>query len=62
VAHAIVEEIEAGDWPIGELLPSLASLANQRSVSTSTVQRAVKLLESWAYVQVVTGRGARVLP
>ena len=62
VAHALAEEIEAGAWPVGELLPSLVSLAEKQAVSVSTVQRAMKLLESWAYVQVVTGRGARVLP
>ena len=62
VAHALVEEIKAGAWPVGELLPSLSRFAEKRSVSVSTVQRAMKLLDSWAYVQVVTGRGARVLP
>jgi integrase len=61
-AHALAEEIEAGAWPTGELLPSLVSLAEKQAVSVSTVQRAMKLLESWAYVQVVTGRGARILP
>lgn len=63
LAHALLQEIDAGDRPVGELLPSLPDdLAEQRSVSVSTVQRAVKLLESWGYVQVVTGRGARVMP
>jgi integrase len=62
VAHALLEEIESGMWPVGELLPSLTSLAEQRAVSVSTIQRATKLLESWGYVQVVNGRGARVLP
>lgn len=62
LAHALAEEIEIGDWPVGELLPSLPRLAEQRGVSVSTVQRAVKLLATWAYVHVVTGRGARVLP
>lgn len=62
VAHALLKEIDPGERAIGELLPSLPDLAGQCGVSVSTAQRAVKQLESWGYVQVMAGRGARVLP
>lgn len=62
IAHSLAVEIEAGEPPVGDLLPPLKTLAENRSTSASTVQRAVKLLEEWGYVEVVSGRGARVLP
>lgn len=60
VALAVREEIAAGRWAVNDRLPSLKDLAQGREVSVSTVQRAVKLLESWGLVDVVTGRGVRV--
>ena len=50
-----------GTHRVGELLPSMKVLAAGLSVSVSTVQRALKVLETWGYVQVTSGRGCRVL-
>ena len=61
VAVALADEIDAGRRRVGELLPSLKVLASELDVSVSTAQRATKLLELWGYVQVVAGRGVRVL-
>ena len=61
VAHALLGRIDAGEWQAGELLPPMKVLAENRGASVSTVQRAVKLLQAWACVEVVSGRGVRVL-
>lgn len=60
LAVAICEEIEGGTWSAGDRLPTFADLAHARNVSPSTVQRAIKLLETWGHVDVVIGRGAFV--
>jgi integrase len=61
IAHALAVRIEAGDPAAGDMLPSLQEVADRHSTSASTAQRALKLLEEWGYVDVVAGRGARVL-
>lgn len=61
VAHSTAAAIEDGKHPAGEFLPSLTDLAKHHTTSASTAQRAVKLLEEWGYVEVVSGQGARVL-
>lgn len=61
VAVALRAEIDAGSWPASERLPPIKTLAGVHAVSAATVQRAVKLLESWGYVEALPGRGVRVL-
>jgi integrase len=61
--HLAVElraEIDAGRWVVGQTLPPFKEIAAARNGSTATVQRAVKLLAEWGYVDVVSGRGARI--
>jgi integrase len=62
VAHSLAASIDADAALVGQLLPSLVVLAERHSTSVSTAQRAVKALSEWGYVEVVQGRGARVLP
>jgi DNA-binding GntR family transcriptional regulator len=60
LAVRIQEEIGAGRWTVGQSLPPFKEIAASREGSAATVQRAVKLLVEWGYVEVVPGRGARV--
>ena len=62
IAEALADEIEAGRWPAGALIPPLKEIAVEHSTSVSTAQRAAKLLETWGYVETTPGRGARVTP
>ena len=60
LAVAIRDEITGGRWRAGDRLPTFADLAHARDVSPSTVQRAIKLLGTWGYIDVVIGRGVFV--
>lgn len=61
LAVEVKAEIDAGEWVSGQALPSLKEIAFARGRSTATVQRAVKMLAEWGYVQVTPGRGAKIL-
>jgi integrase len=61
VAVALRDRIDAGSWQVGERLPSIKTLAGEREVSAATMQRAVKLLETWRYVRSMPGHGVFVL-
>ncbi|ANY06391.1 tyrosine-type recombinase/integrase [Pseudonocardia sp. HH130630-07] len=54
-------EIDNGRWAPGQTLPPFKGIAAACGGSAATVQRAVKLLAEWGYVEVVPGHGARVL-
>ncbi|MEV1292758.1 tyrosine-type recombinase/integrase [Pseudonocardia sp. NPDC049635] len=61
--HLAVElraEIDAGEWIPGQTLPPFKEIAAARGGSAATVQRAVKLLAEWGYVDVAPGRAARI--
>jgi integrase len=61
VAAALREAIEAGVFPLGDLLPTVKDLGTTHGVSAGTAQRAVSLLKRWGYVEVSAGLGARVV-
>ncbi|WP_245585709.1 tyrosine-type recombinase/integrase [Pseudonocardia asaccharolytica] len=61
VAAALRREMEAGSVTVGEQLPAIKNLAEAHGVSAATAQRAVSLLQTWGYVEVLPGRGVRVL-
>lgn len=58
---AVRDEIDAGAVGRRQLLPSIKDIAARHDVSASTAQRAVSLLQKWRYVEVISGRGARVI-
>ncbi|RIQ29136.1 GntR family transcriptional regulator [Jiangella rhizosphaerae] len=62
IAVSLSERIYAGEIGIGLPIPSVKQLSKDFAVSTSTAQRAIKLLESWGLVRVATGRPTIVLP
>jgi integrase len=61
IAVELSERIYAGKIPVGLAIPTIKDLARDYGVSTSTAQRAVKLLEEWGLVRVATGRPTLVL-
>lgn len=61
VAAVLREAIEAGVFPLGDLLPTVKELGATHGVSAGTAQRAVALLKRWGYVEVTAGLGARVV-
>jgi len=53
--------IESGDWPVGERIPVLNSLAEQFGVSRATVRQAMSFLENEGLVSGARGRGTFVV-
>lgn len=57
VALAVTERIAAGEWALGERLPSERDLATTYGVGLNTVRRAVAMLERDGVVSRVQGSG-----
>jgi GntR family transcriptional regulator len=53
--------IENGDWPIGQRLPSLESIAAQTGVAVVTVRQAVEMLEGEGLLERRQGAGTFVV-
>ncbi len=53
--------IENGDWPVGQRLPSLESLAAQTGVAVVTVRQAVEMLEGEGLLERRQGTGTFVI-
>jgi integrase len=62
LAVGLRDRIYAGEFAAGLPIPSVKQLARQHTVSTSTAQRAVKLLSQWGLVRVERGRPTLVAP
>lgn len=60
VAADIREQIRSGALPIGQQLPSVRELAGDYSVSTGTIQQALRLLRDAQLVTTWQGRGSFV--
>jgi GntR family transcriptional repressor for pyruvate dehydrogenase complex len=61
VAEAIKARIAAGDWGVGQRLPSISRLAQEFGVGTSSVREAVKALASLGIIRIEHGRGMFVV-
>lgn len=61
VARALVEQIGAGRYRVGELLPPEAELCRQFGVSRTTLREAVRWLRSHGMVAARAGVGTTVL-
>ena len=62
LANIIREAIEAGDYPVGSLLPSEDALGKEHKVSRSTVRLALNTLRQQGLIAVRVGSGSTVLP
>ncbi|MEU6342234.1 GntR family transcriptional regulator [Streptomyces sp. NPDC046977] len=60
IADALRTRIRAGDWPVGERLPSRAHLAAEYDVSPMTMQRAVERLIIEGLLEGRAGSGTYV--
>ena len=61
LSEDFVTEIRAGQWPIGELLPSVRVSMRDREVSDNTVTRAYADLAERGFVRPEQGIGVRVV-
>ncbi|MEW9530556.1 winged helix-turn-helix domain-containing protein [Microbispora sp. NPDC049125] len=60
IASDLARRIDAGEFALGERLPSRWELAEKYGVPTSVVQRATIFLEANGYVRGVKGKGVYV--
>ena len=58
--EALKQEIDAGTWLPGELLPSEAELANSFGISRTVIRQALDVLEADAQVARIKGKGTLV--
>lgn len=57
VAAALLRRVQAGDWALGDTLPTENELAEQADVSRSTVRMALQQLADWGMVSRRRRRG-----
>ncbi|MDX3076501.1 winged helix-turn-helix domain-containing protein [Streptomyces sp. NPDC088354] len=57
VADSLRHQIEAGEIPVDEQLPTQAELVETFDVARATVQRALKELQDEGYVESIQGKG-----
>jgi GntR family transcriptional regulator, transcriptional repressor for pyruvate dehydrogenase complex len=57
VVEAIKARVAAGDWVVGQRLPSITQLAQVLGVGTGSVREAVKVLASLGIIRIEHGRG-----
>jgi GntR family transcriptional regulator len=62
IRNILAAEIESGDLPENEPIPSQKELVERFRVARGTVAKGVKLLQAEGLVFVVVGRGAWVTP
>jgi GntR family transcriptional regulator len=61
IADDLTGRIRAGEYPPGSRLPTLRELADLYSISVSTVQRALSLVEDRGLIVSPQGRGIFVV-
>ncbi|MCI8464435.1 MAG: GntR family transcriptional regulator [Lachnospiraceae bacterium] len=61
VYHAIRQQIQSGEVPVGSMLPPEPMLEKQFSVSRTTVRRAMLRLSEEGFIRIQQGRGTEVL-
>lgn len=65
VTHQVVDRIkiciEAGEYKIGEKLPSEKELCQQLQVGRSTIREAFRVLQALEYIEIIHGKGAYVV-
>lgn len=62
IAEILRGQIESGELPPREYLPSKLALTRQFPVSARTIDSATGLLKDWGYIRTVIGRGFWILP
>jgi GntR family transcriptional regulator len=62
IRNILAAEIESGELPENEPIPSQAELRTRFKVARGTVAKGVRMLRDEGYVFIVVGRGAWVTP
>jgi len=60
VADDVLRRIRAGEWAVGERMPTVADLAGEYPHSRATVNRALQTLAEQGYLSLDRGRGIHV--
>ncbi|MGW6402571.1 GntR family transcriptional regulator [Streptomyces sp. NPDC055134] len=60
IADDLISRVSAGEWPVGELLPTEPELAAAYQVSRETLRRALQRLEARGLISRHPGTGTRV--
>ena len=60
IMEQIKQKVRAGDWPVGQALPSIRELSALTKVSVITVKRAYTALEAEGVIVTQAGRGSFV--
>ena len=55
-----IQQIESGDFPIGERVPNEINLASQLNVSRNILRESMKILENYGILHTVNGKGTVV--
>jgi GntR family transcriptional regulator len=62
IAAILRDRIDSGELAPGKVIPSETTLMQEHGVARLTARKAVRVLASEGLVEVVTGRGAYVVP
>lgn len=60
LAAILREQIRSGQLPRGSRLPSIVNLADEHDISTSTVQKAMRILRTEGLIKTVRAYGTFV--
>ena len=60
IAEQLLNDIEDGEFSVGDRLPSERELADQYNVSRPTIREAIIALEVQGFVKVKTGSGVYI--
>jgi DNA-binding GntR family transcriptional regulator len=61
IASELRRQVETGEIPAGDMLPSEPALSSQFSVARGTIRAALALLVRDGLIEVIPGRGRRVV-
>ncbi|WP_067839531.1 trehalose operon repressor [Amphibacillus sediminis] len=61
IYQELAEQIEAGNWEVGQFLPSENELKDYYQTSRETIRKALSLLSQNGYIQKVRGKGSLVI-
>lgn len=61
VYQQLKKEIIAGEYQVGDLLPTEGELGNRFNVSRTTIRKAMENLSAQRFVSIKQGHGTRVI-
>lgn len=61
IVQKLLEPIERGQWPVGQMLPGQRELAEQLQISRPSLREAITVLETLGVLRSLPGKGVLVL-